>query len=151
MQELLSRKCLYMQIDLPNYGFLDFLQLFLLGDTSRLIAGTPRQDKDVLKEYTKCKIFSHRGERSFVGEDPLKTTMLLQVARSWENRDYYFRKGQPVIGPRSYKNDIILQAVRRLPFATAIPLSLSIVLTVVTLVKVADLFNFIPFLSSKSS
>jgi len=40
-----------------------------------------------------------------VGEDPLKTTMLLQ-------------------------------AVRRLPIATAIPLSLSIVLTVVTLVKV---------------
>ena len=106
MQELLSRKCLYMQIDLPNYGFLDFLQLFLLGDTSRLIAGTPRQDKDVLKEYTKCKIFSHRGERSFVGEDPLKTTMLLQVARSWENRNYYFHKKQPVIGPRPYKIDI---------------------------------------------
>ena len=51
-------------IILPYYGFVDFLQLFLLGDTSRLLAGSPR------------------GEASFVGEDTVKTTMLLQV-KNW--------------------------------------------------------------------
>ena len=50
-------------ISLPHYGFVDFLQIFLLGDTSRLLAGSPR------------------GEASFVGEDTVKTTMLLQAIR----------------------------------------------------------------------
>merc|ERR1712029_1050423 len=74
-------------IILPHYGFVDFLQLFLLGDTSRLLAGSPR------------------GEASFVGEDTVKTTMLLQ-------------------------------AIRRMPILTAIPLSITIVLCVATIAKV---------------
>jgi len=80
-------------IILPYYGFSDFLQLFLLGDTSRLLAASPR------------------GEASFVGEDTVKTTMLLQ-------------------------------AIRRLPILTAIPLSLTIVLFVATFAKA-----FVPLVS----
>ena len=50
-------------IALPEYGFVDFLQIFLLGDTSRLLAGSPR------------------GAVGFVGEDKVKTTMMLQAIR----------------------------------------------------------------------
>lgn len=72
---------------LPTFGFQDFLHIFVLGDTSRLLASSPR------------------GAASFVGEDPVKTTMLLQ-------------------------------AIRRLPLLTTIPLAVTTVLFTFIVIKV---------------
>ena len=72
---------------LPSFGFKDFLHIFVLGDTSRLLASSPK------------------GAASFVGEDPVKTTMLLQ-------------------------------AIRRLPLLTTIPLAVTTVLFTVAVIKV---------------
>ena len=74
-------------VGLPELSFSDFLHIFLLGDTVRLLSMTPR------------------GLSNLAGQDPLKSTLLLQ-------------------------------SLRRLPLLTAIPLTVTIMLLVVTIIKV---------------
>ena len=80
-----------------DYGFLDFLQIFLLGDFTNLLTIAPK------------------GVSSLGANDSVNTTMLLQV-----------------LFTMCILHSSFLQALRRLPTITTIPVVVSLVLLIIT-------------------
>ena len=90
---------------LDGFGFLQFLQIFLLGDTQLLLSVIPRAPVGLLGLEDDI-INDARASRSYLG-DPVKNTMLLQ-------------------------------AVRRFPIITAIPLIVTVILLVVDIISLVN-------------